>query len=88
MVEEAFPVKSDTLDTAEFPIHIFDTAFAFDELFVRTCLARSLREKQGTLEPLSTIARGVVELFSRMHRQTEGQRGVPSAWRAKGVLLC
>ena len=52
MVEWPIAIQRDALDAAELPIHIFDTAFAFDELFVLTRLVSFLWKEEMTLETL------------------------------------
>src|SRR5216683_3331300 len=70
--EGTIAIKGDALDAAEFPIGVFDAAFAFGELFVFTGLASLFGEEQRALEALATIAVGVIELLGGMHGQTDG----------------
>jgi hypothetical protein len=67
MVQGAITIQGDPLDTAQLPVDILDAAFAFEELLVLTCLASTLREKQGTLEALGAVAVGVIKLFGGVH---------------------
>jgi hypothetical protein len=72
MVERTSAIKGHALNATAFPIDIFDTAFAFDELCVIADFARFFGKEQRALETLGTIARGMIELKSRMHEQAFG----------------
>ncbi len=69
VVERPVAIQRHALDTAEFPIDIFDTALAFGELCVLTGCAGLVGKEQGATEPLGAIAVGVVELVRRLHEQ-------------------
>lgn len=70
--ERTIAIEGDTLDATQFPGDVLHTAFAFDTLFVLTRLASLRRKKQGALEALSMIARGMIEEDGRMHGQADG----------------
>lgn len=86
MKERAVAIQGHALDAAEFPIDILDTAFAFDKLFVLTRLTSLHRKKQGTLEALGAIARGMIELDGGMHGQTDGTTRSAISQASKGSL--
>src|SRR5579859_1468684 len=55
VVERPIPVERDPLDAAEFPVDIFDTAFAFDELLVVAGFSGGFRTEQGATKALTAI---------------------------------
>lgn len=84
VVERAGAIQGDELDTAEFPVAIPDTAFAFRKLFVLARLARFFGEEQGTVETLSRVAVGVVKLLCQMRGQTDGAEQCAIRQTSKG----
>jgi hypothetical protein len=77
VVEGAIAIQRDALNTAQFPVDILDTAFAFGELLVVAERRSLLWKEQRALEPLRTVARGLMELDGRMPAQplpTPGHR--------------
>jgi len=79
VVERAGAIQSDALDTSEFPVDIFDAAFAFGERCVLACCAGFFRKEQGAWEALSAKAMGVVERDGGVHGQATGtERGAIS----------
>ncbi len=69
VVKRAIAIKRDTHLPASFPVDIFDTATAFEELLMWAALAGLFGKEQGTAEALGAIAVGMLELKVRRHRQ-------------------
>src|SRR5258707_6337921 len=59
-VERTGAIESDALDASEFPVDIFDAAFAFRKLCMLACSAGFFGKEQGALKALSAKAIGVV----------------------------
>src|SRR6266516_2440160 len=76
LVEGPVAIQGHAHASTQFPIDIFDTAFAFGKLGMLTTGSRRLGKEQGTAEALGAVAIGMVELKGGMHRQLFGtQRG-------------
>src|SRR6266851_7093456 len=80
MVERARAIEQHAHQPAFLPIRVFDAAFAFGELGMRTGLARACRKEQGAAKALGAKAIGVLKLVRGMHTQAR-----PAAWGAIGV---
>ena len=61
MEEWPIAIQRHTLDAAQFPVDIFDTAFPFGELLVFAGLSCFFWKEQGALEALGTVAVGMGE---------------------------
>src|SRR5712691_4403637 len=68
-IERGGAIKHGTHQAPFLDIDVFDTPFAFEELFVLAVLSRPFREQQGTAIAKSVIALGVQEAVGGMHAQ-------------------
>ncbi len=79
MVQRSVAIKRHAHLATQFPVDIFDTAFALEKLRMGAALAGFLRKEQRTAEALGEIAPRVAELEVRCHRQLlRTQRGAVS----------
>src|SRR6266700_1625134 len=72
LVEGPVAIQGHAHASTQFPIDIFDTAFAFGKLSMVAALAGMLRKEQWAAEALGTVAIGVIELKGGMHGQPFG----------------
>jgi hypothetical protein len=84
--EGSIAIERNALDASQFPVDIFDAAFALRELLVLAGLAGLLREEQRALEALSLRAVGVIELDGGMHGQADGTTRSAISQASKGYL--
>jgi len=79
LVERTIAIEQGAHQAAFFPVGVFDTAWAPDELGMLAGLSRAGGKEQGAAEALGPKAVGVLKLVCRRHAQA-----CPTAWDAIG----